>query len=113
MTENYKPIIEDSEEYFPERKTITIMEKKLILSQVIRYSTGELQSTLHPKYHLSAAIADSNIIKNFVLKCPDEYVDVIWMEIGAQLRKMLTTNRETLGMSEGIHISGIKPVLKH
>lgn len=103
---NENSVIEDSEKYFPNR-TLTIKEKKLILAQLLRFSTVELSETLPVDDRLNSKLVDSNIINRFIKNCPNGYVEQIWLQLSCDLRILLTKNKITLGLENEVVINDI------
>lgn len=92
-------VIEDDEFCFPNRE-LTTDEMKLILIQIIKYSSREIYKKLMPNDQLAAKIADSVIIEKFY-ECDFDYlIKNLFCEIGGMARLGLTKNSAMLGLDK-------------
>lgn len=94
---NSMPLIEDTEEFFPNR-FLTSKEKALLTAKIIRYTATSIANTLPVEDRLNSKLADSRIIERFLTNCPESLVNDLFVIIGANIRELLTKNRVSLGL---------------
>lgn len=94
-----KPIIEDTEDFFPNR-FLTSKERALLVAKIIKYTATSISNTLPVEDRLNSKLADSNIIVRFLTNCPESLVNELFLQIGANIRILLTQNPVSLGLEK-------------
>lgn len=90
-------IIEDTEEFFPNR-FLTKEERLLLVAKIIKHTSTSIADTLPPEIRLEAKLADSNIINRLIQNCSEEETKLLMINIGAMIRIYVTKRPEILGL---------------